>query len=168
MRSPDGPQVVAGLLNAGRQATADKATRHGSERLIGVQLPDVSGVAPLMARTNVQRTRVHLFRVEDMTICGRTAKRVASCPGQDFIQRPEPSPSAVGDVSCRCDRRVRMRKSVQRQSVLQSEFKPDPWRGGPPQAETRPAPPVTPRPVCVTGGPRSLGVVSSDEFGRET
>ncbi|MBJ3761426.1 LysR family transcriptional regulator [Maribius pontilimi] len=71
----DWPHVMVGLSNAGRQTVEASISRDGLERRIGAHLPEFSGVAPLLARTNMLGTTVEWFMVEDMQTYGLIAKR---------------------------------------------------------------------------------------------
>ena len=71
----DWPHVMVGMSNAARQTVEDRVARDGMERRIGAHLPEFSGVAPLLARTNMLGTTVQLFMVEDMPTYGLIAKR---------------------------------------------------------------------------------------------
>lgn len=66
---------MVGMANAARQTVEDRVARDGMERRIGAHLPEFSGVAPLLARTNMLGTTVQLFMVEDMRTYGLLAKR---------------------------------------------------------------------------------------------
>lgn len=71
----DWPHVMVGMSNAARQTVEDQVARDGMERRIGAHLPEFSGVAPLLARTNMLGTTVQLFMVEDTRTYGLLAKR---------------------------------------------------------------------------------------------
>ena len=66
---------MVGMSNAARQTVEDRVARDGMERRIGAHLPEFSGVAPLLARTNMLGTTVPLFMADDMKTCGLIAKR---------------------------------------------------------------------------------------------
>jgi hypothetical protein len=53
--------VMVGMSNAARQTVKDQIARDGLERRIGAHLPDFSGVAPLLSRTNMLGTSVQMF-----------------------------------------------------------------------------------------------------------
>lgn len=69
------PHVMVGISNAGRQTVENSIKRDGLERRIGAHLPEFSGVAPLLARTNMLGTTVQLFMAEDAQTYGLIAKR---------------------------------------------------------------------------------------------
>ncbi|NNL35327.1 MAG: LysR family transcriptional regulator [Silicimonas sp.] len=69
------PHVVVGLSNAARQTVEERVARDGFERRIGAHLPEFSGVAPLLARTNMLGTSVPLFMADDVKTYGLIAKR---------------------------------------------------------------------------------------------
>ena len=71
----DWPHVMVGMSNAARQTVEDRVARDGMERRIGAHLPEFSGVAPLLARTNMLGTTVPLFMADDMKTYGLIAKR---------------------------------------------------------------------------------------------
>ena len=71
----DWPHVMVGMSNAARQTVEDRVARDGMERRIGAHLPEFSGVAPLLARTNMLGTTVPLFMADDMKTYGLVAKR---------------------------------------------------------------------------------------------
>lgn len=71
----DWPHVMVGMSNAARQTVEDRVARDGMERRIGAHLPEFSGVAPLLARTNMLGTTVPLFMTDDMKTYGLIAKR---------------------------------------------------------------------------------------------
>ncbi|MCK0149538.1 LysR family transcriptional regulator [Marivita sp. S6314] len=71
----DWPHVMVGMSNAARQTVEDRVARDGMERRIGAHLPEFSGVAPLLARTNMLGTSAQLFMVEDTRTYGLLAKR---------------------------------------------------------------------------------------------
>ena len=71
----DRPHVMVGMSNAARQTVEDRVARDGMERRIGAHLPEFSGVAPLLARTNMLGTTVPLFMADDMKTYGLIAKR---------------------------------------------------------------------------------------------
>ncbi len=71
----DWPHVMVGMSNAARQTVEDRVARDGMERRIGAHLPEFSGVAPLLARTNMLGTTVQLFMVDDSRTYGLLAKR---------------------------------------------------------------------------------------------
>lgn len=71
----DWPHVMVGVSNAARQTVEDKVARDGLKRRIGANLPEFSGVAPLLARTNMLGTTVALFMVDDVRTYGLIAKR---------------------------------------------------------------------------------------------
>lgn len=70
----DWPHVMVGMSSAARQTVEDRVARDGMERRIGAHLPEFSGVAPLLARTNMLGTTVQLFMVEDVPTYGLLAK----------------------------------------------------------------------------------------------
>jgi len=70
----DWPHVMVDMSNAARQTVEDRVARDGMERRIGAHLPEFSGVAPLLARTNMLGTTVQLFMVEDVRTYGLLAK----------------------------------------------------------------------------------------------
>ncbi|SHH21028.1 LysR family transcriptional regulator [Marivita hallyeonensis] len=70
----DWPHVMVGLSNAARQTVEDKIKRDGLERRIGAHLPEFSGVAPLLARTNMLGTSAQLFMAQDVQTYGLIAK----------------------------------------------------------------------------------------------
>lgn len=69
------PHVMVGMSNAARQTVQDRVARDGMERQIGAHLLEFSGVAPLLARTNMHGTTVPLFMADDMKTYGLIAKR---------------------------------------------------------------------------------------------
>jgi len=71
----DWPHVMVGIANAARETVEDRVSRDGMQRRIGAHLPEFSGVAPLLARTNMLGTTVPLFMAEDKTTYGLIAKR---------------------------------------------------------------------------------------------
>ncbi len=71
----DWPHVMVGMSNAARQTVEDRVARDGMDRRIGAHLPEFSGVAPLLARTNMLGTTVPLFMAHDMKTYGLIAKR---------------------------------------------------------------------------------------------
>lgn len=70
----DWPHVMVGMSNAARQTVEDRVARDGMERRIGAHLPEFSGVAPLLARTNMLGTTVPLFMADDVKTYGLIAK----------------------------------------------------------------------------------------------
>ena len=71
----DWPHVMVGMSNAARQTVEARIERDGMERRIGAHLPEFSGVAPLLARTNMLGTTAPLFMANDMKTYGLIAKR---------------------------------------------------------------------------------------------
>jgi DNA-binding transcriptional LysR family regulator len=71
----DWPHVMVGLANAARETVEERVARDWLERRIGAHIPEFSGVAPLLARTNMLGTTVPLFMVEDVRTYGLIAKR---------------------------------------------------------------------------------------------
>lgn len=71
----DWPHVMVGMANAARQTVEDRVARDRLQRRIGAHLPEFSGVAPLLARTNMLGTTVQFFMVEDARTYGLIAKR---------------------------------------------------------------------------------------------
>lgn len=69
------PHVMVGMSDAARQTIEEKAKRDRLERRIGAHLPEFSGVAPLLARTNMLGTSVQLFMGDDARTYGLIAKR---------------------------------------------------------------------------------------------
>lgn len=76
----DWPHVMVGMSNAARQTVEDQIARDGLERRIGAHLPEFSGVAPLLSRTNMLGTSVQMFMVDDV----RTYGLIAKCPPVDL------------------------------------------------------------------------------------
>lgn len=76
----DWPHVMVGMSHAARQTVEDQIARDGLERRIGANLPEFSGVAPLLSRTNMLATSVHMFMVDDV----RTYDLIAKCPPVDL------------------------------------------------------------------------------------
>ncbi|MEO9651843.1 MAG: LysR family transcriptional regulator [Roseobacter sp.] len=76
----DWPHVMVGMSNAARQTVEDRVARDGMERRIGAHLPEFSGVAPLLARTNMLGTTVPLFMADDM----KTYRLIAKHPPIDL------------------------------------------------------------------------------------
>lgn len=62
------PHVMVGMASAARQTVENKIAQEGLERSIGANLPEFSGVAPLLARTNMLGTSVRPFMARDMEI----------------------------------------------------------------------------------------------------
>lgn len=60
------PHVVVGMGNAARQTVESQIRRDGVERHVGVRLAEFSGVAPLLARTDMLWTTVKPFVVHDV------------------------------------------------------------------------------------------------------
>ena len=71
----DWPHVMVGLSSAARETVEDRVARDGLQRRIGAHLPEFSGVAPLLARTDMLGTTVPPFIAEDMRTYGLIAKR---------------------------------------------------------------------------------------------
>ena len=71
----DWPHVMVGMSNAARETIEERVVRDGLERRIGARLPEFSGVAPLLARTNMLGTTVAPFIAEDLQTYGLIAKR---------------------------------------------------------------------------------------------
>ncbi|MDU8942394.1 LysR family transcriptional regulator [Ovoidimarina sediminis] len=62
----DWPHVMVGMASAGRQTVEDHLRRDGLDRQVGARLSEFSGVAPLIARTNMLWTTVLPFMVRDI------------------------------------------------------------------------------------------------------
>ena len=71
----DWPHVMVGFSDAARQTVTEQVERDGLNRRIGAHLPEFSGVAPLLARTNMLGTTVPLFMAEDQRTYGLIARR---------------------------------------------------------------------------------------------
>ena len=71
----DWPHVMVGMSSAAVQTVEDKMRRDGLERRIGARLSEFSGVAPLLARTNMLWTTIKPFMVHDMETYGLVARR---------------------------------------------------------------------------------------------
>lgn len=71
----DWPHVMVGLSSAARETVEDRVARDGLQRHIGAHLPEFSGVAPLLARTDMLGTTVPPFIAEDMRTYGLIARR---------------------------------------------------------------------------------------------
>lgn len=71
----DWPHVMVGMSNSARETVEERVVRDGLERRIGARLPEFSGVAPLLARTNMLGTTVAPFIAEDLRTYGLIAKR---------------------------------------------------------------------------------------------
>lgn len=71
----DWPHVMVGMGNAARQTVEDQIRRDGLERHIGARLSEFSGVAPLLARTNMLWTTVKPFVVHDIETYGLAVVR---------------------------------------------------------------------------------------------
>ena len=71
----DWPHVMVGMGSAARQTVEDQMQRDGLERRIGVRLSEFSGVAPLLARTNMLWTTVKPFVLHDIETYGLLARR---------------------------------------------------------------------------------------------
>jgi DNA-binding transcriptional LysR family regulator len=71
----DWPHVMVGMASAARQTVEKRAARDGLDRRIGAHLPEFSGVAPLLARTDMLGTTVPFFMVGDMETYDLIAKR---------------------------------------------------------------------------------------------
>ena len=71
----DWPHVMVGMGDAARQTVEDQMRRDGLERHIGARLSEFSGVAPLLARTNMLWTTVKPFFVHDVVTYGLAVVR---------------------------------------------------------------------------------------------
>ena len=69
------PHVVVGVANAARETVQDAVAGKGLERRIGAHIPEFSGVAPVLARTNMLGTTVPLFMAGQAEAHGLVAKR---------------------------------------------------------------------------------------------
>jgi DNA-binding transcriptional LysR family regulator len=79
------PHVMVGLSNAARQTVEERLARDGVERRIGARLSEFSGVAPLLARTDMLWTTVMPFMVHDLGTYGLIARRPpVELPDFDF------------------------------------------------------------------------------------
>ena len=70
----DWPHVMVGMSSAAVQTVEDRMRRDGLERRIGARLSEFSGVAPLLARTNMLWTTIKPFMVHDIQTYGLVAK----------------------------------------------------------------------------------------------
>ncbi len=62
----DWPHVMVGMGSAARQTVEEQMRRDGLNRHIGARLSEFSGVAPLLARSNMMWTTVKPFVVHDL------------------------------------------------------------------------------------------------------
>lgn len=71
----DWPHVMVGMADAARQTVEDRLKRDGLERRIGARIPDFSGIAPLLAGSNMLATNVTPFLGADAGTYGLVARR---------------------------------------------------------------------------------------------
>lgn len=69
------PHVVVGIANAARDTVEDAVRNKGLTRRIGAHIPEFSGIAPLLARTDMLGTSVPLFMAGDAETYDLIAKR---------------------------------------------------------------------------------------------
>ena len=67
--------LVEPSANAARQTVEERIARDGLERRVGAHIPEFSGVAPLLASTNVLATNVKPFLGSDMQTYGLVARK---------------------------------------------------------------------------------------------
>lgn len=69
------PHVIVGLSGAARQTVEERVKRDGLERRIGAHIPEFSGIAPLLAASNMLATNAKPFLGADVKTYGLLARR---------------------------------------------------------------------------------------------
>ena len=67
--------VIVGMSGAARQTVEERIKRDGLQRRVGAYIPDFSGVAPLLAGSNMLATNVKPFLGADVKTYGLVARR---------------------------------------------------------------------------------------------
>ncbi len=69
------PHVVVGMAGSARQTVEERIAQIGIERRIGARIPEFSGVAPLLARTDLLANQIAVALAESMEPFGLRAMR---------------------------------------------------------------------------------------------